>query len=134
MTDLATAFGRHEEAIRRAVEARSGERLRNLRSTLEARRNQEVEAIGTVLDDLAVAIRNELLREPPLQYELWPENERTQLRRDVEALEQRLARIPEEKEREVADIGRRYEDFAARTFPVAVIFLVPESMKTGGVA
>ena len=56
---------------------------------------------------------------------LWPENERMQLRRDVDALRARLARIPEEREQEIASIERRYSDLAHRTFPVAVTFILP---------
>ena len=41
------------------------------------------------------------------------------------ALRHRLARIPEEKELEIEAIRERFEGYAARTFPVAVIFLVP---------
>ena len=49
------------------------------------------------------------------------------MRRDHDALRARLARIPEEREHEITAINHRYADYAARTFPVAVIFLVPES-------
>ena len=38
----------------------------------------------------------------------------------------RLARLPEERDREVETIENRYRDFVARTFPVAVVFVVPE--------
>ena len=48
------------------------------------------------------------------------------MRRDTEALKLRLARIPGEKEQEIEAIRQRYEGYAVRTFPVAVIFLVPE--------
>jgi hypothetical protein len=48
-----------------------------------------------------------------------------QLRRDVDSLRARLARIPEEREQEVASIERGYSDLAHRTFPVAVTFILP---------
>ncbi len=62
---------------------------------------------------------------------MFSDDERTQVKRDYEALKARLSRIPEEKEREIDAIHHRYRDFTDRTFPVAVIFLVPES-KLGG--
>ena len=49
------------------------------------------------------------------------------MRRDNEALRARLARIPQEKVSEIEAIARRFEGFAAHTFPVAVIFLVPDN-------
>lgn len=130
--EIATLFEANEDNARGAVEARSKERLRNLGNTLEFRKEQEVKDITAVLDELAAAIEKELHKtEEPEQFELFTPDERTQVTRDLEALEARLARIPEEKEREIEAIQQRYRDFTDRTFPVAVIFLIPES-KLGG--
>jgi len=49
-------------------------------------------------------------------------------------LEARLARIPTEREQEIQAIETRYTKIDDRTFPVAVIFLVPESTIQRGVA
>ena len=131
-SDLAERFEREEEAIWRAVEARSSERLRYLANTLERRKQKEIDDIQTVLDELARAIQTELDRaEEPEQFELFTPDERTQVTRDHEALKARLARIPEEKQKEVEAIEHRYQGFTYRPFPVAVIFLVPESMLAG---
>ena len=81
---------------------------------------------------MARAIQTELDRaEEPEQFELFTPDERTQVTRDHEALKARLARIPEEKQKEVEAIEHRYQGFTDRPFPVAVIFLVPESMLAG---
>jgi superfamily II DNA or RNA helicase len=129
---IASLFEANEDNTRRAVEARSKERLRNLANTLQSRKEQEERDIKTVLDELAAAIKSELHKtEEPEQFELFTPDERTQVTRDLEALEARLVRIPEEKEREIEAIRQRYKDFTDRTFPVAVIFLIPES-KLGG--
>ena len=126
--DLASQFDKNENAIQRALEARSGERLRNLQNTLETRKQQEIKNIVSVLDELTRAIEQELSKEnEPEQLYLFTEDERTQVRRDIEALKMRLARIPGEKEQEIQAIEHRYKDFVPRTFPVAVIFLVPEA-------
>lgn len=62
---------------------------------------------------------------------LFSEDERTQLRRDNSALEARLARIPVEREQEISAIEARYAAPQDRTFPVAVIFIVPASFAQG---
>ena len=126
-------FDRQQEAILKAVDARSKERLRHLINTLQTRKQQEVGDIGTVLDELEKAIRSDLKKgEQPEQLMLFTEDERTQLRCDIAALEARLARIPDEREMETQAIEARYAKLDDRTFPVAVIFVVPES--TGGAA
>jgi len=130
---LRTRFDRQHEAILKAVDARSKERLRFLTNTLQTRKQQEIDDIGTVLDDLEKAIQSELKKErQPEQLSLFTEDERTQLRRDIAALEARLARIPDERRMETQAIEARYAKLDDRTFPVAVIFVVPES--AGGVA
>ncbi len=129
---LAGCFEKHEDAILQTLEARSRDRLRNLENTLQTRKQQEIKNITSVLDELMRAIEQELKKETqPEQLSLFSEDERTQVRRDAEALKLRLARIPEEKDQEIAAIEQRYEGFAARTFPVAVIFLVPENQAGG---
>lgn len=127
---LKDRFERHEEAVRATVEARSRDRLRYLQNTLTRRKESEIGDLMTVLDDLEKSVRKELNDSGPqsMQLSLWPEDERNQLKRDLEALRARLARIPEEKINETAAIERRYTNTADRTFPVAVVFLVPRSM------
>lgn len=124
---LADRFRRHEESIRLAVEARSRDRLKYLESTLERRKAGEIADLAGVLAELEGAIRRELEAPLPAQMELWPAEQRDQLRRDVEALRARLARIPDERERETSAIEARYAGLVDRTFPVAVVFLVPAS-------
>ena len=80
-----------------------------------------------------MAIEGELQRDAqPEQFSLFSEDERTQLRRDTAALEARLARIPAERQQEAEAIEARYAKLNDRTFPVAVIFLVPASAVQGG--
>ena len=81
-----------------------------------------------MLDELGKAIHSELKKgQQPEQLSLFTEDERTQLRRDIAALEARFARIPDERQMETQAIEARYAKLDDRTFPVAVIFLVPES-------
>jgi superfamily II DNA or RNA helicase len=124
---LRRRFDRNQDSILQSVEARSRDRLGNLETTLESRKQQEIANITSVLDELERAINDELRKEKePEQLALFSEDERTQVRRDTEALKLRLARIPSEKEQEIEAIRERFEGYAVRTFPVAVIFLVPE--------
>ncbi|XUJ32288.1 hypothetical protein ACQ5SK_27035 [Bradyrhizobium japonicum] len=125
---LKRRFEKHREAVLQAVEARSRDRLRNLENTLELRKQQEISNIGAVLDELAKAIEAELKKEEePEQLALFSEDERLQVRRDAEALRARLARIPSERAEEIKAIEARFDAYDVRTFPVAVIFLVPEA-------
>lgn len=135
---LKERFEANEAAIMQMVEARSRDRLRNLENTLNSRKDQEIKNIGSVLDELTRSIQEELDKESKPEQLDWIsqllEDERTQVRRDIEALKARLEQIPEERTLEIEAIERRYDGFAARTFPVAVIFLVPEGQKLGGEA
>ena len=71
-------------------------------------------------------IEGELKDPEYVQLELWTTSEREQYNRNVQALRLRLRQIPEELEKEIAAIERRYAGAQPRLFPVAVTFLVPE--------
>jgi hypothetical protein len=125
---LRTRFQKHAEAILSSVGVRSKDRLKVLAGTLETRKHREVEDMRDLLDDLAKNLEAELNTEEPKQLSLFSEDERTQLRRDRLALEARLRRIPEERERERIAIEERHAGLVDLTFPVSVILLVPESL------
>ena len=128
-------FDQSQSAILQTVEARSKDRLKFLTNTLHSRKQQEQADIGTVLNELEKSIQEELQKDHlPTQFSLFSEDERTQVRRDTAALEMRLARIPSERKLEAQSIETRYAKLNDRTFPVAVIFLMPASMLKGEVA
>ncbi|MDP4537871.1 DISARM system SNF2-like helicase DrmD [Alkalimonas collagenimarina] len=128
-------FDRAQSSILQAVDARSKDRLKFLSNTLRSRKQKEVDDIKAVLDELEKAIQTELNKDQqPSQLSLFSEDERTQLRRDTAALEARLARIPAERQQEAEAIEARYAKLNDRTFPVAVIFLMPSSAVQGGAA
>jgi hypothetical protein len=125
---LRSRFETNQAAILAAVETRSKDRLRTLTNTIETRKRKEADDIRQVLDDLEIALKAEIAAEQkPEQLSLFSEDERTQLKRDLAALESRLARIPREREQELEAIEERYSRAVEHTFPVAVIFLVPAS-------
>jgi superfamily II DNA or RNA helicase len=117
-----------EAAALATAEARSSDRMRNLQSTLDRRRTQEMDDITKLLEELARTIRQKLGEADPAQLAFWTTDEQDQLRRNADSLRARLAAIPEEIEKERQLIAGRYAEPAARTFPVAVVFVVPESM------
>ena len=128
LSALRSRFTKHTEAVVSAVTTRSRERLRSLEGTIEARKRKVMDEMTQLLDELAKNIKAELNRGEPEQLSLFSLDEQTQLRRDNFALEARLRRIPEERERERIAIEERHTGLADHTFPVAVLLLVPESL------
>lgn len=127
---LSERFEKQESSIRATMEARSKDRLRFLETTLGRRKDGEIADLTSALDELEKTIRNELKDDAlPKQMVLpgFEPDERNQIRKDIEALRIRLARIPEERELENTAIKKRYAGLTDRTFPVAVVFIVPES-------
>lgn len=130
---LKERFEKNETALMAAVDARSRDRLENLINTIERRKQSEITDIIHILDDLEANIRKELDEPEDLQmtFAFFTEDEKNQLRKDKNALRTRLNRIPEEKEKEKATIEKHYANPQARTFPVAVIFLIPQTKAWG---
>ncbi len=117
------------ERIESAFRRRASDRADQLATTLSRRADEEADGIRQVLEELREHIEGQLAAPEfeQLRLELEEENQRDQLTRDTEALERRLQQIPEEIERETANLRRRYETPTARQFPAAVTVLVPES-------
>ena len=105
--------------------------MRSLENTLQLRRDKEIDDITKVLEELKSGIEREIC-EPevriPEQVKLWTTDEQIQLQRNIDSLKARIAEIPKEIENERRVIEERYADPIARTFPVAVAFLIPDSM------
>ncbi|CZH02456.1 DISARM system SNF2-like helicase DrmD [Legionella pneumophila serogroup 1] len=132
MDKLTKLFENEESAVRAAIEARSKDRLRYLENTVTSRKESEIKDLMNILDELEKTINNELREDAlPKQITLpgFEPEERNQISKDIETLRLRLARIPEERKLEKSVIEKRYERLTARTFPVAIVFLVPESLK-----
>jgi hypothetical protein len=95
----------------------------------------EIADVRTVLDELEASISKELKSDRQggqLYLPGFSPEEMAQVKKDVYALEARLARIPEEREKEKTAIEKHYANPVDRTFPVAVVFLVPESFSGNG--
>jgi SNF2 family DNA or RNA helicase len=118
-----------QSSLMSALESRMQDRLSGIQKKLEERKSGETSDITAILNELATAIRTELIEmkaSPYQQLELWTDSEREQLRRNEQALRMRLEQIPNELEKEVEASRKRYADPKPRLFPVAVTFLVPE--------
>ena len=133
LDELVEIWSNIEGSVGEALEARVRDRVQYLDSTLERRRDKEVEDMTQVLIDLRATIESQLT--DPQQMALfaaasdaWTEREQDQLRRNLDSLEARVAAIPAEIEQEAAEIRRRYAEPTPRLFPVALTFLVPESL------
>lgn len=122
------------EPLRAALQARAGDRARQLTATLAARAREEESHVEATLSELAATIRREALGEHGDQLTLitgleLDAGERSQVERDVRSLRARLDAIPDEIAAEQAAIARRYADPTHRLFPAAVTLLVPEGMR-----
>lgn len=115
-------------SLQRALEVRVDSRTRSMEKLLRDREAKELADVAAVLNELTQAIQNELDAPAYRQLSLFSDRERDQLKRDIGALEDRLARIPAEIAAEQAAIRERYADPQPRLFPVAVTFLVPERL------
>lgn len=125
---LKRRFDKHRDAVLQTALARSKDRLRTLENTLEIQKRREIEDIAKILDELAEGIKSELNKgEEPEQLPLFSEDERLQLKRNMDALRARLDRIPEERLQETDLIETRFRNPDPKTFPIAVVFLVPEN-------
>lgn len=136
LEDLAAMWPGIESSVTGALEARLRDRMQHLSSTLDRQRDREIADMTKILTDLQRTIRSQL--EDPMQMALfqaaessWTAIEQDQLRRNLDSLRARVEAIPGEIERDAEGIRRRYTEPTARLFPVALTFLVPESLAGG---
>lgn len=116
------------EPLRRRLVNRAEQRKRSIRGLLEKRCEEEVAAIGTVLDELERSILDALGETDRWEQPSLFEIERDQLRKDHDALRERLRSIPDQRIAEAEALRRRYADPKERSFPVSVTFLVPAAI------
>ncbi|MEV6983214.1 DISARM system SNF2-like helicase DrmD [Sphaerisporangium sp. NPDC051017] len=117
-----------------ALEDRANRSKNRIATDLAERCEKDVTAMAAVLEELKRTIRATLDDSGYWQPSLFElEEERKQLHRDREALEERLAAIPEQLREETEAIRRRYANPAVRWFPAAVTFLVPAAIANRGI-
>jgi hypothetical protein len=116
--------------LAKALDRRSETVQESKRRELTERAAAEAEAVRTVLSDLRRQITadlDKLATERSEQLSLFSEPEREQSQRDLDALRRRLEEIPDEIEREVEAVRRRFTDPECHVFPAAVTILIPEA-------
>lgn len=128
---LIPSFAAATDALRAALEARASERTRRLQTTLERHAREEQEHVAATLTELAATIEREAFGEHDGQLQLITglelnNGDRAQVARDLDALRERVDRIPQEIAAEQAAIGKRYADPSRWLFPAAVTLLVPQ--------
>ena len=119
-----------EPGLSRALDRRSDVVQDSKQRELVERAEAEAEAVRTVLSELRSQITADLdalTRERTEQLTLFSEPEREQSQRDLDALRRRLEEIPDEIEREVAAVHRRFTDPEVHIFPATVTVLLPDS-------
>ena len=124
---LASVDSQLETAIERRIADRTGQ----VAKSLEKKQERERTDITAILNELKASIECELedVAEPEqMTFEGWDDERRDQLRRNIDAITKRLARIPDELVGELDRIDARYANQAARSFPLAITVLVPEDM------
>jgi superfamily II DNA or RNA helicase len=124
---LAAEWERAREALAATISNRASEREQSLRNRLETLRRDET----TRIDDTIGQFRRTLeraLADPgteQLQLRLYQEDERAQLRRDIDTWRSTLETLEGHRLAEIEQIDRRYADVRALTFPAAIVFVVP---------
>ncbi|WP_218037996.1 DISARM system SNF2-like helicase DrmD [Streptomyces lycii] len=124
-TRLLTAMTRKGESRREKVT----ESLQNRRDADIARAREIFGAFRINLNES----RDRLEREIRSQEEaLFTDDQQAQRRRDLRAMEDRLASLDEEEEREITAIGERYSDIRPHVSAAAVVFaLTPQDAEAG---
>lgn len=111
-----------------SLEARRTDRMDGVQKLLDERAGMEAKNIEAILKELEQAIKNELDEPEVWQMELPTLEEKNQRSRNFDALRRRLQEIPNEIKTEQEQILKRFADPQPRMFPVAVTFLVPETL------
>lgn len=132
---LAGQWERMRAPLESALEARASEIGEQRRRRLDQRCEAEQAGIASVLEELARTIGKELddLDRKPEMTQLRLEgmdndDERRQLKRDLDALRRRIDEIPDEIAAETERIAQLYATRDVHRFPVSVTFLVPTPM------
>lgn len=141
-SDLASQWNAADSRLRgrllAAMTRRAESRQEKVTLELEARRNSDVSRAHEIFAAFRVNLResrDRLARE--IQHEdemLFSDDQQAQRRRDIRAMEDRLASLDEEEQREVATIRERYAEIKPHVSAAAVIFaLTPEDAAAGSV-
>lgn len=119
------------DSLAASLEARKKQMVEGLQKKLVDRAEKEAKDIETILLELKKSIEAELKDPDYIQGTLFDDPEKERFERNKDAMRARAKEIPEEIKRETTAVKARFADPQARMFPVAVTFLIPESMAGG---
>ncbi len=110
------------------VGARAAERVAALGRDIARRQEQESRSTEAVFGQLRLTLESALTGPGPVQltFDEVDQEERQQLERDRHAWEARLEGLDDERDRELAEITRRYSGIRELVFPFAVAVCVPD--------
>ena len=122
-----------------AMEARAARRQEQVTERLAARKDADVDRARQIFAAFRQNLHHSLEQLRRAEEEeamtLLPDDQQAQRRRDIRAMEDRLANLAAEEERELAAIRGRYVDVRPHVTAAAVVFaLTPEDTATGRIA
>lgn len=123
---LVAAWPATEPALAAAIDWRIRIRREQVHRALEARRQADLERNAANFTRFAATLRTGLESPDQDQLPLAEAAEAAQAERDRAAMVERLAAIPRERAAEEARILGRFDRLVDHTFPLAVLFVVPE--------
>lgn len=121
---LDALWGNLRQPLSDALKARTKDRTENLDKMLAELAQKEKDNVAEILNELKRTLEADLAAPDQLELDLNLDDRD----RSVDALKRRLEQIPSEIEAEHAQIDHRFAGPTPRLFPVAVTFLVPESL------
>ncbi|GEL18375.1 helicase SNF2 family protein [Pseudonocardia asaccharolytica DSM 44247 = NBRC 16224] len=128
---LVARWPRIADGLLAAIDWRTNTREQALGRALAGRAQDERDRITESFARFAASLRGALAADDAedalfsLVEATRNDAEREQYQRDRRSWSERLARLDEERERELAAVAARYADAAPHRFPVAVVFVVP---------
>jgi superfamily II DNA or RNA helicase len=127
---MVEAWPRVRDGVVSALEWRKNSRLSSLENKLEQRRAAEQARISSNLTQFATSLRSALAEDQDedalfSEIDLKDARELRQWRDDRQAWQDRLDRLDDERDRELAAVAARYHRLQDHLFPVAVIFVIP---------
>ncbi|GAA0338492.1 DISARM system SNF2-like helicase DrmD [Actinoallomurus spadix] len=123
---------RVRDGLTGAIEWRTAARRESLQRKLDQRRTAERERITANLEQFAASLSAQIARGDEEEDTLFSaiearsKDEIAQYHRDRRSWEERLRRLQSDRDRELEQIDARYADPRSHSFPVAIIFVVPE--------
>ncbi len=126
---LAREWQAARSSVLTSMTNRAREREQSLTGRLDAQKDEEIKRLEDAIDQFRRAL-DRALNDPELQaiqLRLFDEDERSQMRRDVEGWRSTLDSLDAQAAAERSQIERRSSAVRALTFPAAILFVVPEA-------